>query len=116
MAAIGSITVDCGDAASLAAFWAGVLGSEVGEGASEHFATVVNPDPGPGMMFIQVPERKTTKNRMHLDLAATDRTAEVERLVALGAEHVHDKDEWGHQWTTLRDPEGNEFCVSHPHL
>ena len=46
---------------------------------------------------------------------AEDREAEVARLVSLGAEHLHDKDEWGHQWSTLRDPEGNEFCVSGPH-
>lgn len=115
MATIGSITVDCGDAAHLAAFWAGALGGEVRDGASVHFAAVATPDAGPGLMFIQVPEGKTAKNRMHLDLAATDRGAEVERLVALGAEHLYDKDEWGHQWTTLADPEGNEFCVSEPH-
>ena len=67
---------------------------------------------GPVMMFIQVPEAKAAKNRMHLDLSADDRDAEVERLVALGATRIHDKDEWGIQWTTLADPEGNEFCIA----
>jgi len=43
---------------------------------------------------------------------ADDRAAEVERLVELGATHVHDKDEWNTRWTTLTDPEGNEFCVA----
>ena len=41
--------------------------------------------------------------------------AEVSRLVALGATRVHDKDEWGIQWTTLADPEGNEFCIAEHH-
>jgi predicted enzyme related to lactoylglutathione lyase len=49
---------------------------------------------------------------VHLDLGADDRAAEVERLLALGATHVHDKDEYGVRWTTLADPEGNEFCVA----
>lgn len=64
------------------------------------------------MMFIAVPEGKTVKNRMHLDLQADDRAAEVARLVELGATVVHDKDEWDTRWTTLTDPEGNEFCVA----
>lgn len=48
---------------------------------------------------------------MHLDLAADDREAEVQRLVGLGAARLADKDEYGHRWTVLRDIEGNEFCV-----
>ena len=115
MAEIGSITVDCGDAATLAAFWASVLNGKVGDGASVHFATVNGDWAGPGMMFIQVPEGKTAKNRMHLDLAAPDKEAEVVRVVEFGATVLHEKDEWGHQWVTLHDPEGNEFCISEPH-
>jgi predicted enzyme related to lactoylglutathione lyase len=52
------------------------------------------------------------KNRVHLVLHADDRAAEVERLVSLGATIVHDKDEWNVRWTTLTDPQGNEFCVA----
>jgi len=59
-----------------------------------------------------VPEPKAAKNRMHVDLAAPDREAEVARLVALGATRVADMDEWGYQSTVLHDPEGNEFCVA----
>jgi predicted enzyme related to lactoylglutathione lyase len=59
-----------------------------------------------------VPKGKEVKNRVHLDLQADDRAAEVERLVSLGATVVHDKDEWDVKWTTLADPEGNEFCVA----
>ena len=67
------------------------------------------------MMFIKVPEEKSAKNRVHLDLAVADRAGEVTRLVGLGATHSYDKDEWGITWSTLTDPEGNEFCVSSDH-
>ncbi len=59
-----------------------------------------------------MPEPKTTKNRVHVDLVAEDRELEIDRLVQLGAIRVADKDEWGHQWTVMHDPEGNEFCVA----
>jgi hypothetical protein len=56
-------------------------------------------------------DTKTVKNRMHIDILAVDRAAEVKRLLALGAGIVADYDEGGSQWTTLHDVEGNEFCV-----
>jgi uncharacterized glyoxalase superfamily protein PhnB len=49
---------------------------------------------------------------VHLDLSADDRTAEIERLVQLGATEVTQHDEWGHSWAVLTDVEGNEFCVA----
>ena len=67
------------------------------------------------MMFIKVPEGKTAKNRMHLDLGSNDRAADVERLLTLGATEIHKKDEWGIERTTLADPEGNEFCIAGHH-
>jgi predicted enzyme related to lactoylglutathione lyase len=115
---IAAITFDCANAAELGRFWSLALGRELDPAPpdqAEYFASigVATPDPGrPAMMFIQVPEGKTAKNRVHLDLNAADRAAEVERLVELGATVVHDKDEWGTRWTTLTDPEGNEFCVA----
>ena len=66
-------------------------------------------------MFIQVPEGKTVKNRVHLDLDADDVESEVTRAIALGATRIHEKDEFGMHWTTLADPEGNEFCIGSPH-
>ena len=84
-------------------------------GASEFFAALDGGATCPTWFFLQVPEGKTAKNRMHIDLEADDRMAEVNRLVKLGATHVADKDEWGIQWSVLNDPEGNEFCVSGPH-
>ena len=115
---IAAVTFDCAHATELATFWSAALDRPIdpGEpGAAPFFASIgrANPTPGePALMFIQVPEPKTVKNRSHLDLDASDREAEIERLVGLCATVVHDKEEWGVRWTTLTDPAGNEFCVA----
>lgn len=115
---IAAITLDCANALTVAQFWSDALGRPIDAGepaASPFFARIAAGEgdhAAPTMMFIQVPESKSVKNRVHLDLSADDREAEVERLIGLGASRVHDKDEWGVRWTTLSDPEGNEFCVA----
>lgn len=117
---VQAITFDCEDALVLSAFWSGVLGRDVDpdEGGSGSFFQSIGRstgDGGPVLMFIKVPESKTAKNRVHLDLATEDLEAEVARLKGLGATFVHEKNEWGVNWTTFTDPEGNEFCVAGPH-
>jgi catechol 2,3-dioxygenase-like lactoylglutathione lyase family enzyme len=110
--ALSHITFDSADPRSLARFWSEALDRPVDEGASEFFATIDNREPDrPSWFFIRVPEGKSAKNRMHVDLTADDRTAEVERLSALGAVQLSEHDAWGAVWTVLADPEGNEFCV-----
>ena len=112
------VTVDCADAARVARFWADVLGWDVAPGPSAELAAVGGPrrpPDAPSLLFVRVPEPKAGKNRWHLDLSATDLDAELERLLGLGATVVHRKSEWGASWVTLRDPEGNEFCVALPH-
>ncbi|MCB1000271.1 MAG: VOC family protein [Acidimicrobiales bacterium] len=115
---VGHITFDCHDAAALAGFWSAALGRPVDDGAQPFFASIGYPAaPGqPAWLFLGVPEGKSAKNRMHLDLVADaasgGREAEVDRLVALGATRLGDHDEWGHRWTVMCDPEGNEFCVA----
>ncbi|GAA2708314.1 hypothetical protein GCM10010429_21380 [Micromonospora olivasterospora] len=72
------------------------------------------PPGGAAVLFLQVPEGKTVKNRVHLCLEPADRNrdAEVERLLALGATEVADhRRPDGTGWVVLADPEGNEFCV-----
>ena len=59
-----------------------------------------------------VPEPKTVKNRVHLDLTAPDREAEVDRLVALGARRLRFVDKGDERWWIMADPEGNEFCLA----
>lgn len=115
---VHAVTFDCYDALKVAQFWSAVVDKPIDQGQPEpsrFFASIGRTGETGGtvpMMFIAVPEDKTIKNRVHLDLGTTDRPAEVERLVALGATVVHEKDEWGIQWTTLTDPEGNEFCIA----
>src|SRR3989442_14371436 len=106
---IKAVTFDCSDALALARFWAAALGSDVDEDSSVSRAYVEAAGwGGPNMWFVQVPEPKTAKNRMHFDLRAPGDTAEeVKRLVALGASVVR----YYTAPTMLRDPEGNEFCV-----
>ena len=75
---------------------------------------IVDPDGvGPRVFFLKVPEGKTAKNRMHLDVHTTpDRLqARADELVALGAVYIGEFDEPEGRWITLLDPEGNEFCL-----
>ena len=109
---LAHITFDCAEPARLAAFWSAALDQPVDEGAGEFFASLGDHVQGrPSWFFVRVPESKAGKNRIHVDLTAADREVEVARLIGLGATACSDHDEWGARWTTMRDPEGNEFCV-----
>lgn len=106
-----NVTFDVWDAVVQAGFWSAVVDRPVAEGAVEQFVRVPGDEANPNLLFIQVPEDRTAKNRVHIDLDAPDLAAARERLEGLGAEFVHEKDEYGIRWFTFRDPEGNEFCV-----
>ncbi len=109
MARLNSITIDCRDAEVLAKFWAEALeGYEV----DSEWAMVLKSDSGPTIFFQAVPEPKQGKNRVHLDIAATERLGEVARLKGLGAKVYKEMEEGGYSWTIMQDPEGNEFCVT----
>ena len=112
---LANVTFDCADTLGQARFWSEALGLPVSDGANSFFAALDGGPTGPTWLFLQVPEGKTAKNRVHVDLESDDMAAEVERLVGLGARPVGEKDEHGMTWTVLNDPEGNEFCVSGPH-
>ncbi len=78
-------------------------------------AGLTSPDPGrPRVLFQRVPEAKTVKNRVHLDVrvGAERREAEVARLIGLGATELWRGAQGPFEWATLADPEGNEFCVT----
>ena len=109
---IGHVTFDCDDAASLARFWSGLLDRPVDAGASEAFASLgLEGSERPALLFIKVPDRNTGKNTPHLDLHAPDWPAHVERAVSNGATKVAEHAEFGTQWVTLADPEGNLFDI-----
>jgi catechol 2,3-dioxygenase-like lactoylglutathione lyase family enzyme len=65
----------------------------------------------PDILFLRVPEGKTVKNRLHLDLRPLDQATEVARLLALGATHADVGQPADSSFTVLRDPDGNELCV-----
>jgi hypothetical protein len=135
------VTFDAADPARLAEFWALALGyveqpPPPGFDSWEQFAerigmperigdiaAVVDPDGhGPRVFIQRVPEGKTAKNRVHLDIQITrgDRSAEawqrvtdhVETLLAAGARRLWEDDEPAGRAVVLADPEGNEFCVT----
>jgi predicted enzyme related to lactoylglutathione lyase len=107
-----TLTVDCADPVRVAEFWAAVFGWEVVDPEPEGAFLRDPSGRNAGMFFQPVPEPKTGKNRMHLDVRPTGSMAEeVERLKMLGAT-VRGYIEKEHSfWTQMRDPEGNEFCV-----
>jgi hypothetical protein len=109
--AFSNITFDCADPAVLAEFWAKALDRTIGDRTHDTVAVPASPAGGPPLYFVRVPEPKTAKNRVHLDLVTSSRADEVARLVDLGATSVADGDENGYRWTVLLDPEGNELCV-----
>ena len=116
------LAIDCADASGLARFWCSVLGYEV-QDEDDGFVTIGSPlvpvgksrlgPVPPTVTFAHVPEGKTVKNRVHLDVNPTDREQdeEVRRLLDLGARHADVGQTGEESWVTLADPEGNEFCV-----
>ncbi|MGW7408201.1 VOC family protein [Streptomyces sp. NPDC054833] len=109
---IRHVTIDCADAYALASFWSQVLGEPLHE--DDHPGDPEALIESAGLLFVTVPDPKTVKNRVHVDLQPQDHTRdeEVKRLLALGATLVDDRRrEDGTGWAVLADPEGNEFCV-----
>lgn len=108
-ARVEQIVVDCNDPAKLVRFWAALLGGEPVD--RELNWSHVEPPDGIRMSFQPVPEGKSGKNRLHLDIEVDDIEAAVVKAVSYGAERegvVH-TDEKG-SFQVMRDPEGNEFC------
>jgi len=106
------VTFDCADAGPLSAFWSEVTGYQQVT-VRDDFAALAAPDGRGirGILFQKVPEPKSTKSRIHVDLASRDPEHEIERLVGLGARPVARHEGNGTSWTVMLDPEGNEFCI-----
>ncbi len=143
MATNVQVTFDCADPDRLATFWASALGyrkddppegyesweaflkaNGVPEEEWNSASAIIDPDGvGPRIYFQRVPEPKTVKNRLHLDVnvgggrgtPADERTrrvyAEADRLAGEGATKVGVHDDDGEFWVVMTDPEGNEFCL-----
>jgi predicted enzyme related to lactoylglutathione lyase len=106
--------IDCEDGRRLADFWTAVLGWVVTDTDEEGVVTIKpSADAGWGIDILSVPDGpKQAKNRIHLDVNATDRDQdeELQRLLALGARQI-DIGQGDVSWHVLADPEGNEFCL-----
>jgi predicted enzyme related to lactoylglutathione lyase len=106
------LTLDCSDLETQAAFWSAALNYRRSRPGIEGYAFLEPPSAeGIPLTLQRVPEPKTAKNRLHLDLLVEDVEAEVGRLQALGARRLEDHTEHGTRWSVLADPESNEFCV-----
>jgi predicted enzyme related to lactoylglutathione lyase len=110
------IVIDARDLPLLARFWSEALGWKIL--SQREREVVIGPDESApvGICFMPVPDAKTVKNRVHLDLTTgvEDRGSEIERLLALGAQTVDIGQTGAESWVVLTDPEGNEFCVVRP--
>lgn len=104
------VVIDASRPAELAEWWRSALGWVVVGEADDEFEIRPSPDTLPGLLFVPVPEAKSVKNRLHLDLRPDDQAAEVARFLELGATHA-DIGQGEQPWVVLLDPEGNEFCV-----
>lgn len=144
------VVIDCADPAGLCAFWSKALGYQleppppgfdswdaaltawnIPEQDWNKMSAAVPPDYQPGigggarprLLFMRVPESKTVKNRLHLDINAGGTRADApearwEKVVAkvaelegYGAVRIEEREEYGSHWVVMNDPEGNEFCV-----
>ena len=110
---ISSIAINANDPAAIAGFWAAALGWQVVEEEPGFISVGAADGSWPTIDVAQVPERKSGKNRLHIDLRAdgSSMQEEVERLIGLGAQRVDVGQSAEATWTVLADPEGNEFCV-----
>jgi hypothetical protein len=117
---VAHTSVDCTHAYELSEWWKSVLDYvDLAEDPNEpghEECMVVSRDGTHRLLFIEVPEAKTVKNRLHLDLEPVEgrRDEELARLLSLGAEQVADHRGIhgpGSGWVVLADPEGNEFCI-----
>lgn len=117
---IAHTTVDCRNAYELSQWWKQVIGYVDVDGdpnePGHQECMIVSPETGHRVLFIEVPDEKRAKNRIHFDLQphTGNRDQEVERVVGLGANVIDDqRDHYGPGigWVVLKDPEGNEFCI-----
>ncbi len=110
------IVIDCSDPGAVSAFWSEVLGWEVRSEGQWFWMVAPGADENKdlSLVFLPVPEAKTVKNRVHIDVSpmGCSQAEELVRLLSLGATQIDDRQD-GQSWIVLSDPEGNEFCLLH---
>jgi hypothetical protein len=113
---LGEIVIDCADHEVVVSFWLAAMGDYERVDVNEQYVGISPRERSvgrPAILFQKVPEAKTVKNRVHLDLRGETMAGEVERLRALGATFIAERSLGDAvRWTVMADPEGNELCVS----
>lgn len=110
----GAVVIDVNDLDAQAAFWSQLLAMDVAARESAWVDLGRLGDRGPVLSLQLVPERKSTKNRVHLDWLVDDFESAADRAVALGATTVSPRHGEDRPWQVFADPEGNEFCLCSP--
>ena len=109
---VGSVVIDCNDFESMFAFWREALRYVARELPEDDWVVLQDPEGGGvNVSLQQVPEPRSGKNRLHLDLYTSDQAGEVKRLLGLGATRQLRTPEPDEDFVVLEDPEGNLFCV-----
>jgi Glyoxalase-like domain len=109
---VGSVVIDCNDFGRMSSFWQEALRYVPREPADDDWVVLRDPDGrNVNVSLQQVPEKRSGKNRLHLDLYTDDPEGEVERLLGIGASRHVRAPESDEDFVVLEDPEGNLFCV-----
>jgi predicted enzyme related to lactoylglutathione lyase len=110
---VNGLVVDGADTHALAAFWSAILGTTIDSAEGDgHYIDLAPTDGFPILRFQRVPESKSVKNRLHLDIEVEDVGVAIETVRALGGSLVRPPEvEYGWTFAILADPEGNEFCA-----
>ncbi|MEG9249506.1 VOC family protein [Arthrobacter sp. Soc17.1.1.1] len=109
---LGMITIDTTDAESLARWWAEQTGADITQTNDGWFVVLEGGGLPVMLAFQKVDEPTPGKNRIHLDLSASDLDAEVDRLLTAGASLIGRRGDENFRWVTLADPQGNGFDVA----
>lgn len=113
LGSVDEVVIDCREPRQLAQFWAAVLGGEIGERNSDW--CYIFPPGWSQLSFQRVPESKTVKNRLHIDVAVQDLAAATAQAALIGARRIGEvRHTASGSFQVLEDPEGNEWCLVVP--
>jgi len=107
------LVIDTVDPDAIAPFWCALLGVEQRGWFADDYLMLTSDEHTPPVAFQRVPEGKSGKNRLHVDLQVDDLDGAVERILELGGSAASEVRELpgGYRWRVMADPEGNEFCI-----
>ena len=108
---LGFIVIDCNDIERISLFWSQILGLKIAETSLPYIDLDKSSSEAPTVCFQKVPEPKTTKNRVHLDIYVADLQVATKNIEVIGGKFMLEHSEGKFKWRVMADPEGNEFCI-----